>query len=42
MKTVLLKHHMRSFGNFIKLPSSFSFLKLELIELGLFGWKKLE
>jgi hypothetical protein len=28
--------------NFMKLVSSFVFLKLEPVELDLFGWKKLE
>jgi hypothetical protein len=42
MKTTFLKRHWRNFGNFMKLASSFNFLKLELLELGLFGWKKLE
>jgi hypothetical protein len=27
MKTTFLKHHVRSFGNFMKLASSFSFFK---------------
>jgi hypothetical protein len=34
---VFLKHPTRSFENFMKIPSSFSFLKLELVELDLFG-----
>jgi hypothetical protein len=28
--------------NFMKLASSFDFLKVELVEVDLFGWKKLE
>jgi hypothetical protein len=28
--------------NFMKLTSSFNFVKLELMKLDLFGWKKLE
>jgi hypothetical protein len=37
MKIVFLKHHMRSFENFMKIAFSFSFLKLELVELDLFA-----
>jgi hypothetical protein len=36
MKTVFLKHRLRSFKIFMKLASSFSFFKLELVELDLF------
>jgi hypothetical protein len=34
-KTVLLKHHLRSFENFIKLTFILVFLKLEPVELDL-------
>jgi hypothetical protein len=34
---MFLKHHSRSFKNFMKLVSSFSFLELELMELKSFG-----
>jgi hypothetical protein len=37
IKIVFLKQPLKSFENFMKLASSFSFLKLELAELGLFG-----
>jgi hypothetical protein len=36
-KTIFLKHPLRSFKSFIKLATSFSFFKLELVELNLFG-----
>jgi hypothetical protein len=40
---VFLKHHLRSFMNFMKRASSFDFFKkLKLVELDLFGLKKLE
>jgi hypothetical protein len=32
----------KSFMNFIKLVSSFDYFKIELVDLDLFGWKKLE
>jgi hypothetical protein len=32
----------KSFMNFMRLTSSFDFLKLELVELNQFRWKKLE
>jgi hypothetical protein len=34
---MLLKHPLKRFENFIKLASSFNFLKLDLVELDLFG-----
>lgn len=36
IKTMLLKYLLRSFKNFMKLTSSFSFLKIELVQLDLF------
>jgi hypothetical protein len=43
MINVFLKHPLRSFMNFMKHTSSFDFfLKLKLVELDLFGLKKLE
>jgi hypothetical protein len=38
MKIVFVEHPLRSFVNFMNVTSFF--LKLELVELDLFGWKK--
>jgi hypothetical protein len=37
MQIVFLNHYLKSFKNFMKLTYSFIFLKLELVELDLFG-----
>lgn len=40
-ESYVFRHPLRSFKNFMKQTSSFSFFKLELVELELFGLKKL-
>jgi hypothetical protein len=42
VKIVFVKHPLKSFVNFMKVVSSFNFLKLELVKFDLLEWKKLE